>query len=108
VVVAAAGPADSVAAFYGHVAGGRFDAAYGLWSNRMKATYSRQENLDDRFDQTRSITFEQLYVASQGATTATVQANFVETYDSGSSRRFIGWWELILVDGRWLLDAPHY
>jgi hypothetical protein len=47
-------------------------------------------------------------VAEQGATTATVQANFVETYDSGSSRRFVGYWELILVDGRWLLNAPTY
>jgi hypothetical protein len=74
----------------------------------MKATYPRQENLDDRFDDTASITFEQLFVASRTSRTATVQANFVETYDSGSSREFIGYWELVLVDGRWLLDAPHY
>jgi hypothetical protein len=44
----------------------------------------------------------------QGQRTATVQANFVETYESGSTREFIGYWELIAVDGRWLLDAPHY
>jgi hypothetical protein len=108
IVVAVAGPTDAVAAFYGHVADGRFDAAYGLWSDRMRAAYPRQENLDERFDQTASITFEQLFVAQQSATTATVQANFVETYDSGSTRRFIGYWELIRVNGRWLLDAPHY
>ena len=108
VVVALAQPDDSVAAFYRNVAAGNFDAAYALWSDRMKATYPRQENLDDRFDDTASITFEQLFVASQTSRTATVQADFVETYDSDSSREFIGYWELVLVNGRWLLDAPHY
>lgn len=108
VVVALAQPDDAVASFYADAAAGDFDAAYALWSDRMKATYPRHENLDDRFDQTASITFEQLAVASQTSSTASVQANFVETYDSGSSREFVGYWELVLVDGRWLLDAPHY
>ena len=108
VVVALAQPDDAVAAFYRNVTGGSFDAAYALWSDRMKATYPRQENLDDRFAETASITFEQLNVVSETRSSATVQANFVETYDSGSSREFIGYWELINVEGRWLLDAPHY
>ncbi len=101
-------PQDTVAAFYGHVANGNFDAAYALWSDRMKATYPRAENLDGRFANTASIVFSELYVASQSATAATVQANFTETYDSGSSRHFIGYWELIVVNGQWILDAPHY
>jgi len=108
VVVAAAGPADAVAAFYSNVAAGRFDAAYSLWSDRMRASYERIPNLDERFDQTASIDFEQLSVAEQDAATATVQANFVETYDGGSSERFVGFWRLVLVDGRWLLDEPEY
>ena len=108
VVAAAAAPDEAVAAFYGDVAAGSFDEAYGRWSERMRETYSRQENLDERFAETASISFEQLYVAEQGDGRAVVQANFVETYDSGSSRRFVGYWELVLVDGRWLLDAPHY
>ena len=108
VVVALVQPDDTVASFYRDVAAGDFDAAYGLWSDRMKATYPRQENLDDRFADTASITFEQLNVVSQTSSSATVQANFVETYDSGSSREFVGYWELINVGGRWLLDAPHY
>jgi hypothetical protein len=108
VVAAAATPDEAVAAFYGDVAAGSFDAAYGHWSERMRQTYSRQENLDERFAETASISFEQLYVADQGDGRAIVQANFIETYDSGSSRRFVGFWELVLVDGRWLLDEPHY
>ncbi len=108
-VVAAGGdPADAVAAFYGAVAAGDFDAAYARWSDRMKADYPRQENLDQRFADTASIEFTDLFVADRTATTATVQANFIETYDSGASRQFIGYWQLILVDGRWLLDHPTY
>ena len=108
IVVAAGSPDDAVAAFYSNVVAGRYDAAYGLWSERMRTTYPRTANLDDRFDETASIAFEQLYVAEHGANSATVQANFVETYESGSSRRFIGYWRLVLIDGRWLLDEPTY
>jgi hypothetical protein len=39
---------------------------------------------------------------------AVVQANFIEEYESGATREFIGYWEVILVDGAWLLDQPHY
>ena len=108
VAVAVGGPADAVAAFYSNVAVGSFDAAHALWSQRMQATYPRRENLDERFADTASISFEQLYVAEQSADRATVQANFVETYDSDASRKFVGYWRLVLVDGRWLLDEPHY
>jgi hypothetical protein len=107
-VVAVADPADAVAAFYGYASSGQFDAAYSLWSGRMRATYSRQENLDERFDQTASVDFQELSVAEQTADRATVQANFTETYDSGSSRVFVGYWQLVLADGVWLLDEPHY
>ena len=105
---AAKSPADSVASFYADVTAGRFDAAYALWSQRMKAAYPRQANLDDRFAQTADISFSALYVARQTASSATVQANFTETYDGGSSRHFVGYWDLVLVGGRWLLDAPTY
>jgi hypothetical protein len=108
VIVALAQPDDAVAAFYRHVVAGTFDAAYALWSERMRATYPRQENLDDRFAGTAQITFTELFVAEQDGGGATVQANFVETYDSGASRQFIGFWRLVLVGGRWLLDEPHY
>ena len=109
VVVAAIDPPDAaVAAFYHDVVVGDFDAAYALWSARMQATYPREANLDERFDQTADIAFSTLRTVERGATTAVVPANFTETYDSGTSREFIGYWRLVLVDGRWLLDEPHY
>jgi hypothetical protein len=39
-------------------------------------------------------------VAEVSGQSATVQANFTETYDSGASRQFIGYWRLVLVDRR--------
>ncbi|HEX2884227.1 MAG TPA: protein kinase [Candidatus Limnocylindria bacterium] len=108
IAVAATTPEDSVMAFYGYVEAGRFDEAYALWSARMRADYPRQVNLDDRFADTADITFTTLSLASQSGDRATVQANFTETYDSGSSRQFVGYWELVRVDGRWLLDHPTY
>ena len=107
--VAVVGPPEAaVATFYRHVLAGEFDAAYAVWSERMKSTYPRDGNLDERFDQTADITFSELFTAERTDTTAVVQANFTETYDSGGSRNFIGYWRLVLVDGRWLLDEPHY
>ena len=108
VVAVADSPDAAVAAFYRDVVAGDFDAAYARWSDRMKATYPREGNLDERFDQTADITFSDLFTVERTGTTAVVQANFTETYDSGGSRAFIGYWRLILVDGRWLLDEPHY
>lgn len=108
VAIAVAGPADAVGAFYAHVVAGSFDAAYSLWSEGMRAAYPRQENLDQRFDETASIDFQQLFVAEQAGDSAAVQANFTETYESGASRQFVGYWRLVRVDGRWLLDAPSY
>ena len=101
-------PADAVASFYGYVTGGNFDAAYALWNQRMKSAYPRASNLDGRFDDTAAITFSQLSLAEMSGDSATVQANFTETYESGASRQFIGYWRLQLVNGQWLLEEPHY
>ena len=107
-VAVAGGPQDAVAAFYARVTRGDFDDAYALWSARMKAAYPRQGNLDDRFADTASITFTDLRVASQSGDSATVQANFVERYDGGGSREFIGYWRLVRSGSGWLLDEPTY
>jgi hypothetical protein len=107
-VVAVLEPGDAVAAFYGHVVDEEFDAAYALWSDRMKSEFPRDGNLDGRFDDTASITFTQLRTVARDGNRALVQANFVEEYESGAAREFIGYWEVVQVDGRWLLDQPHY
>jgi len=106
--VTAGDPVEAVVAFYEAAAGEDYDAAYALWNERMRAAYPREPNLDRRFDDTVDVTFSQLSLAELSGDAATVQANFTETYESGGSRQFIGYWRLVLVDGRWLLDEPHY
>lgn len=105
---AAGDPIQAVLAFYQAAAREDFDAAYALWNERMRAAYPREPNLDSRFDDTAEVTFSQLSVAEMSGESATVQANFTEIYESGASRQFIGYWRLVLVDGQWLLDEPHY
>jgi hypothetical protein len=106
--VTAGDPVEAVLAFYEAAADEDFDAAYALWNERMRAAYPREPNLDRRFDETLDVTFSQLSLAEMSGDAATVQANFTETYESGATRQFIGYWRLVLVDGRWLLDEPHY
>jgi hypothetical protein len=108
VVAVAADPTEVVARFYGHAVDEEFDAAYALWSERMEAAFPREENLDGRFDETTAISFTQLRTVAVDGDSAIVQANFIETYESGGSREFIGYWELVLVGEAWLLDFPHY
>jgi hypothetical protein len=108
VVAMAVTPAQTVETWYAYVADGQFDAAYAMWSDRMKANFQREGNLDNRWRDTASITFNQLYVVEQTQSRATVQVDFVETRDNGSQRRFIGWWELVRSGDGWLLDYPHF
>lgn len=99
---------EAVTRFYSFVTNGRFDAAYALWSDRMKATYPRQENLDRRFDDTAAIRIHGLEMVSQDGGRAVVAIDFTETYEGGATRRFRGSWELVRAGDRWLLDAPHF
>jgi hypothetical protein len=107
-VAVAITPDQTVATWYSLVEDGQFDAAYGLWSDRMRAGFPREGNLDNRWRDTADVSFTQLYVVEQTQTTAKVQVEFVETKDNGSSRRFIGWWELVRSGDGWLLDQPHF
>jgi hypothetical protein len=108
IVAIAETPDDTVATWYAYVVDGQFDAAYALWSPRMKANFERYGNLDNRWDDTASVSFNQIYVVEQTQSSAIVQVDFVETKDNGSSRRFVGWWELVRSGDGWLLDNPHF
>lgn len=99
---------EAVTRFYSLVTDGRFDDAYALWSDRMRSTYPRQENLDDRFGATAAIEVHRLELVSQSADRAVVAIDFTETYEGGSWRRFQGSWELVRSGDRWILDAPHF
>ena len=106
----ALGPAETVAHWYDLVQRHEFDAAYALWSDRMKANYPRQENLDQRWDDTRQVVIHNLEViyVDESAGVASVYIDFTETKYSGREYRFIGSWDLVLGPNGWLLDQPHF
>ena len=110
IVVASRGltPSETVVRFYSLVADGSFNAAYALWSDRMKVNFPRAENLDQRFDDTASITMHRRDLLYQDAGNSVVGVEFTERYDGGAWRRFDGSWELVKVNGEWLLDWPHF
>jgi hypothetical protein len=105
---AAAGPADTVAHWYALVEAHDFDAAYEMWSDRMRAQFDRQENLDRRWDDTADITIHALTTQEQSDDRAVVFVDFTETFSGGSTQRLAGTWELVRVNGRWLLDQPRF
>ena len=105
---AAADPTDAVADWYRLVEAHDFDAAYELWSDRMLAQFDRQENLDGRWDDTADITIHALTTQEQSEDRAVVFIDFTETFSGGSTQRLAGTWELVRVNGRWLLDQPHF
>lgn len=77
----------------------------------MQDRYPPQEWLIDRFRRTTRIDITSLRTLSvnTAAGTARVAVSLTEYRTvEPSPRSFIGSWDLVLVDGRWLLDDPHF
>lgn len=108
VVAMAVTPDQTVATWYSYVVNGDFDAAYALWSDRMKANFPREGNLDNRWRDTAQVSINQIYVTQQSGSSANVFIDFVETKENGSSRRFVGSWDLVRSGDGWLLDNPNF
>jgi hypothetical protein len=102
------GAVEAVATWYGLVESGQFDAAYALWSERMKATFPRAGNLDQRWANTADIRIHSIGLSHAQGSAATVYITFTEHSNAGGSRRFEGWWDVTLTDSGWLLDWPTF
>jgi hypothetical protein len=74
----------------------------------MRANFPREANLDGRWANTVSISVNDLRVLSASSDQMTVAIDFVETLANGSSRRFVGSWQLVASDSGWLLDSPSF
>jgi hypothetical protein len=77
----------------------------------MRAQYPPDDWLVGRFRQTTRIDLTRLRTVAidRGAGTATVAVSLVEYRTvEPSPRRFTGSWDLVRIDGRWLLDRPHF
>jgi serine/threonine-protein kinase len=104
-------PAGAVIAFYDAVAHHRWATAIALWSPRMQAQYPPQQWLIDRFRRTTRIDITSLRTLSvdPSAGTARVAVSLTEYRTvEPSPRWFSGSWDLVRMDGRWLLDQPHF
>ncbi len=99
---------DTVIRWYDLLVAGQFDSAYALWSERMKANFPRQGNLDSRWANTTSVSINEARVVSQSGNRMTVAVDFVETLANGTSRRYAGTWQLTASPNGWLLDQPSF
>jgi hypothetical protein len=104
-------PAETVARFYRLVVLERFDDAAELWSSQMLARYPPDAYIDGRFAPTTEIVMQRNEIVAMDprAGTATVAVDIVEYRESGPSPlRFVGSWDLVLVDGVWLMHDPDF
>jgi len=102
-------PAETVARFYSLVERHDYDAAAALWSPRMRREYPPSRYIDGRFDATTRIDINRLRIQrmSVSSRTAVVSIDITEYRSSGSARRWVGTWDLVLINGAWLMDDPH-
>jgi Protein kinase domain len=107
----ATGPARAVRDFYDQVEAHHWDAAIALWSPSMQQRYPPDEWLIDRFRPTTriEITYLKTTFIDRDAGRARVSVNLVEYRRvEPSPRTFVGAWDLVRFDGRWVLDQPHF
>ena len=75
----------------------------------MRREYPPSRNIDGQFDATTRIDVNRLRIdrmsAAQGE--AVVFVDITEYRSSGSRRRWVGTWDLVLSGGAWRLDDPH-
>jgi hypothetical protein len=110
-VAVAANPADTVAAFYRFVVDEQFREAEALWTDEMRQRYPPAGNIDGRWDDTHAVSIQRLEIVALDEATgyALVAVDFIETSGSpATTTRYIGTWELVRRDGRWLLHEPHF
>ena len=102
-------PAGAVLAFYDAVERHDWDTAIDLWSPSMQERYPPQEWLINRFRRTTRIDVTRIETVSNSGDQARVEVSLTE-YRSvePSPRRFVGAWDLVLRDGRWLLNDPDF
>ena len=102
-------PVGAVLAFYGAAEDHDWDTAIDLWSPSMQERYPPQEWLIDRFRRTTRIDVTRIETVSRTGDRARVEVSLTEyRTDQPSPRRFVGAWDLVLRDGRWLLNDPDF
>jgi len=105
------GPAAAVRNFYRAVETHDWDTAIDLWSPSMQRRYPVDEWLIGRFRRTTRIDITGLRTIylDQDAGRARVAVSLVEYRTvEPSPRGFTGAWDLVRIDGRWVLNDPDF
>ena len=108
---AGGGPARAVRRFYDAVELHNWTTAIALWSPAMQERYPPDAWLIDRFRRTTRIDILELdtLFVDRGAGTARVAVTLVEYRTvEPSPRTFVGAWDLVRIDGVWVLNAPYF
>ena len=102
-------PAETVDRFYRLVEAHDYDAAAALWSARMRGEYPPSRYIDGRFDATTRIDVNRLRIdrMSVARREAVVFVDITEYRRTGEPRRWVGTWDLVLINGAWRMDDPH-
>lgn len=99
-------PAGAVQEFYRLVGTGQFDAAANLWTDRMKAEYPPDGNINGHFGQDQRVDVRIGATQMMGDGSATVAVEVTEVRSSGNVRA-VGLWNLVRGSSGWLLDQPN-
>ena len=97
-----------MARFYFLINEERYDEAAALWTQEMRNRYPPYEYINGRFSQTERIVVNrnELVAIDGDRGTAVVAVNLTEYRTSGEVRRITGSWDLVRVNGAWLLADP--
>ncbi|MGI8854245.1 MAG: protein kinase domain-containing protein [Thermomicrobiales bacterium] len=99
-------PAGAVQQFYQLVSSRQFDAAANLWSDRMKAQFPPDGNINGHFGQDQRVDVAVGNTQNTGDGRATVAVEVTEVRASGTIRA-TGTWLLVRGPSGWLLDQPN-
>jgi len=103
-------PAETVRRFYSLVVQHRFSEAAQLWSARMRQQYPPKQYIDRRFAATTGIDVRRDAITSESVARrpATVAVDLLEHRRGGSTRHWVGSWDLVLTSAGWLMNQPHF
>jgi hypothetical protein len=95
--------------FYSAVEDHLWATATDLWSSSMQQSYPPDVYLVDRFADTTQIDITSIETVSRGDGQARVEVELVEyRLLDPSPRTLAGAWDLVKIDGVWLLDVPYF
>jgi hypothetical protein len=102
------GPKRAVRDFYAAVENHLWGTATDLWTTSMQERYPPQEYIVDRFIDTTRIDITYIETVSRGDGQARVEVALTEYRLLDPARTLVGAWDLLKVDGGWLLDVPYF